>query len=224
MAINKTSFTLGFLKPNQVSSQRLSPGSYSLSARSNIPFARLIGKGVDKIFTWGETVEVPPGMLCTVSNACFHAGDLFLNSGCDLDNRPAAITVPFLLGNQTVFADLAGYGSPYPVDVRMARKAYANVSLEKNGVGTGVVSVFGQRFDGSHNTFNELFASLGTGFQSNTSVPLNTSVGPVPLGKNIIYGTQTPLPHTLLTVAWAVFVISEEWVVIDNNAYYTVEY
>lgn len=231
MSVNKTSYTLGFLLPNQVSQQRLSTGVYSLSARSNIPFARLIGKGVDKTFTWGETVEVPPGMLCTIANASSHAGDLFINSGCDLDNRPARITVPVPY-NMTAFDPGIGgnlFIAPYyPADVRCARRAYLCPSIRVGGINTVEAIVFGTRTDGSLNTISViqgLTGSPGTGYVTLRLYPLSTMINIIPLGHQVLDGDDTR-PHTLLSNAfvWLQNTYIGQNVANEFGAYYVMEY
>lgn len=225
----KTSFTFGFLKPSQPSNQRLSPGVYSLSARSNIPFARLVGKGVDKTFTWGETVEVPAGQLCSIYNASFHAGDLFINSGCDLDNKPSRITVPV---PYTLPAPGTYWKPDYPGDVRTAKRAYLCMYAKSvpapNTASTH--KLIGLMQDGSHNTqdiINFFAVDVGTGYYDEFFIPGNTYFGMLPLGSQANLGDDTR-PHALLTTA-------KIWFDVNNidfipappsgpNAYYVMEY
>jgi hypothetical protein len=223
---SKTSFSLGFLGPNANSNQRLSAGIYAMSARSNVPFARLLGKGIDKIFTWGETVEVPKGQLCTVVNASYHAGDLFINSGCDLDNKPARITVPARIIQYTTTGDFPTdvTTTSYPADVRTARRAYLYI-----GVPFGLDiplsgAVVGKMKDGSHNTVNTLgpFDEDGTGYHWNFDVPIMTDLGLIPLGNGSVVSDDTR-PHVLLSSAQVYFYDQS---VIDPTfpAYYVMEY
>lgn len=224
---SKTSFSLGFLGPNANSNQRLSAGIYAMSARSNVPFARLIGKGIDKTFTWGETVEVPKGQLCTVVNASYHAGDLFINSGCDLDNKPARITVPARIIQYT---DTTGEfptdvtTTSYPADVRTARRAYLflgnqfAVDVPISG------AIVGKMKDGSHNTVNTLgiFDEAGNGYHWGFELPPMTDFGLIPLGNGAPISDDTR-PHILLSSAQAYFY---NQTIIDPTlaAYYVMEY
>ena len=223
---SKTSFNLGFILPNQLSNQSLSHGIYSLSSRSNIPFAKLVGKGIDKIFTWGETVEVPPGQLCRVVNASYHAGDLFINSGCDLNNRPAAITVPVPFSQALLGA--TNYWVPkFPADVRSARRAYCNVAATAGDTLPITGFVVGTRLDGSHNTFDQiagnLFGFTGSGYISAFSFAPSTTFGQVPLGQGGIPGDDSR-PHSLLTTAAFYFPVLNVTVNTTPNVYYTMEY
>lgn len=230
----KTSFALGFILPNQVSSQRLSTGVYSLSSRSNIPYARLLGKGIDKVFSWGEIVEVPSGQICSVYNASYHAGDLFINGGCDTDNKPARITVPvpFDDGASRIIAGKQYFVPTYPADVRMARRAYLCIDAKVKNLpvgGTTSILVIGIRIDGSHNTENEIQATAvnetGSGYLNGIVVPWATALNNVPLGHCTTLGDDTR-PHTLLTTAEPLI----ENTAVPNggtanlNAYYTMEY
>ncbi len=223
---SKTSFNFGFLQPNEPASGSLSTGIYSLSARSNVPFARLIGKGIDKIFTWGETVEVPKGEICTVRNASFHAGDLFINSGCDLDNRPARITIPVPFTETTTFADSSWRTGSYPVDVRMARRAYlaidASVDAEEDDF---TLYITGQRLDGSHNTQDQIvpLGVTGAGYVESFTFIAGLPFGLIPLGKLSMIGDDTR-PHTLLTIATIYIPETMVFPGTTPTAYYTVEY
>ena len=217
-----STFTLGFLQPNQPSSKQLSSGVYSLSARSNVPFVKIIGKGIDKTITWGEKVEIPKNMLCNVANASYHAGDVFLNNGCD-DGRPASITVPV----QCVSTNLGGtlYWYPtYPADVRNARRAYYLLGGFAPITGPLNCLVLGQRFDGSHNTFDgiagNLFGFVGAGYLSIYTTAANTSFGPIPLSAGHVMGDDTR-PHALLTAATGFIPVTYTP---TPQAYYTIEY
>lgn len=230
MSATRAGFDIGYVGPNQKSNQQISSGTYSLSSRANVPYVTLVGSGgFTKTFSWGEIVQVPEGESCTVQNSSAHGGDIFLNAGCDYDNRPARITVPvpvvnpfsIIVGGVTV---VTGIGALYPVDVRMARRAYLVPSMTKTAAGAGNVAVIGQRFDGSHNTANELAPIPGAGYLELHTIPLSTVVGLIPLGKRAVYGSLDSAPHTLLTTAQVVFLIPAEWTLDSLNAYYTVEY
>lgn len=229
----KTSYICGYVQPSGQSNQRLGCGVYSLSARSNVPFVRIQGRTVDKTITWGEIAEVPFGELCSVTNASWHGGDIFINGGCDYDNKPARITVPVPFAQGVGI--LVGQWVPgYPADVRTARRAYLCFDATSPAADPSIVTVLGQRFDGSHNTSNEIDAALGipgAGYIDSHAVPLNTLIGIIPLGHLALLGGDGR-PHTLLTTALPVV---ENNVILGPtippvpplttpNAYYTMEY
>lgn len=227
MSLSKAGYDIGFVGANDFSNQQLASGVYSLSSRSNVPYVTLVGSGgFQKTFSWGEIVQVPEGESCQVKNSSFHAGDIYINAGCDYDVRPARITVPVPLVVDQNIAGNIGIGTLYPVDARMGRRAYFIGNLEKNAVGTGNVLIMGQRFDGSHNTANELAPIPGAGYLEFQTIPLNTIVGPVPLGKRAQYGSNDSIPHALLTTARVLFLVSAEWgfTFAIQDGYYVVEY
>jgi len=201
---------------------------YSLSARSNVPFVRLIGKTVDKTFTWGEIVEVPQGELCSISNASWHGGDIYINGGCDYDNRPARITVPVPYSLLEVDPGEFNWFPAYPADVRTAKRAYLMLDATSNAVATSFWVVQGKRFDGSHNTANQLTAAnTGTGYEDFRTLAALSQFGLIPMGHGAPPGDDSR-PHVLLTTAIVTF---QDNIVIVNtpnpglaNAYYTMEY
>jgi len=212
----------GYVEPNQSSAQQLSGGVYSLSARSNVPFVKLIGKGMDKTFTWGDVVEVPKGQIATIVNASYHAGDLFINSGCDL-GKPSRITVPVpcVLATSGLFN--GNWVPDFPADVRTARRAY--MAFDAETIDLSSVIVIGTRLDGSHNTQDELVGSTltGSGYISITDYAAFTTLGLIPLGHLAMIGDVTP--HALLTTAYAVVPGDVELYIGSlPNAYYVMEY
>lgn len=232
MGSNAT-FDIGYVGPNQSSQATLSgPGVFSLSSRSNVPYVALIGRsGFQKVFSWGEIVEIPQHEQCTVKNASYHGGDIVINGGADYDTRPACITIPV----PTLSVEIEGEADPFlsgefPADVRMARKAYFVMDAHTGLVNTVEAVVIGKRQDGSHNTFNQINFEPGTGYQEQFLIPIHTDFGLIPLGKGSVYGGD-PHPMALLTTA-RVFLSPIADIQGDPdpdnpnsfNAYYVVEY
>ena len=223
-----TSFDIGFLLPAEVSKNALSTGSYSLSPRSNVPYVALRGAGgFLKKFTWGDLVDVPPHMMCYVSNESGHGGDVFINSGCDDNSRPSRITVPVPM-EAVVTPEGAFWRTFYPADCRGARRAYFMPAADI-GAGGGTCYVLGKQSDGSHNTQNQYTAAYlpsepGTGYQEEFLLPALSTVGAIPLGARSQYGDDTR-PHCLLTTAW-VYISQGDFNWVDNrrNAYFVMEY
>lgn len=227
----RAGFDIGYVASNQNSNQQISAGTYSLSARSTVPFVALVGSGgYYKTFSWGEIVEVPDGEACTVRNASYHGGDIFLNAGCDYDNRPARITVPVPIENPQVFGGVTGIGTVFPVDTRLARRAYFVSGYQWDGPGEGTVYVIGQQFEGSLQTANELQSAgvSGAGYYEIHEIWVSTTLGNVPLGKRAVYGVYDAVPHTLLTCARVLLLTPAGWSLPNPtgiaSAYYTVEY
>ena len=232
------SLNIGYVGPNQGSEAGISGGTWSLSARSTVPFVTFAGQGgFQKTFSWGEIVEIPKNERVSVVNGSFHGGDIYLNSGADYDNRPARVTVPVHIV-PIAFAETNYLTGEFPADVRMARRAYmvldAYVFDEDNPNSGADGLIIGRIVDGSHQTFNEIdpqvFPGAGTGYVDSIQFPPLTDVGLIPLGQMAAYSDDTR-PMALLTTAQvyltppARFIKSSSFGE-DNeyNAYYVLEY
>jgi len=204
---NTTVITVGFVGPNVNSKTQLGPGVYSLNKRSNVPYVGLVGSsGFKKVMSWGELCEVPKGELVTVSNASYHGGDIFVNKGPDMCNRPSRITVPVsfvftphVTGEGTINA----WTGVYPCDTRAAKRAYLNIDafVDTRG-GDLTMYVRGRRLDGSMACANSLQEFTppfgpGVGFLSALIYPVNTELSYIPLGQGAPVGDDTR-PHNLL--------------------------
>lgn len=210
-ALNTAVINAGYVGPNEDSSSKLGEGTYSLNKRSNVPFVSLVGSaGYKKTISWGELVEVPCGQLVTVHNSSYHGGDIYINKGPDICNRPSRITVPVPL--QVIYTTpfdeegrrLAVYGGLYPCDTRAAKRAYACIDANVlPGVAAGLTFfIRGRRLDGSMNCANVLATMAqpfgpGVGFMSAILFPPNTQLSYIPLGQGAI-ATDDTRPHTLL--------------------------
>lgn len=219
---NTTVIPCGYVDPNKLSSTQVGPGLYSLNKRSNVPYVGLIGSaGFRKVISWGEVAEVPCGQLVTVSNASFHGGDIFINKGPDMCNRPSRITVPvpFVLGNITTPEGVeTAWNSSFPCDTRAAKRAYLNVDatvnlLDNEGLSGSPITAFirGRRLDGSMKTENSLsqFAAPfgpGVGFLSAISIPVAADMNYIPLGQGASFGDDTR-PHNMLDAGDVFFLI-----------------
>lgn len=232
-----TTYDMGFFQPNELSQKKLSPGRYSLSSLSNVPFVIFQGaSGYAKKFSWGEIVEVPMGQMVTVQNASYHGGDIVINGGCDYFNRPARITVPVPMDLVTVIdgGEPETFWQPrYPADVRLARRAYFIGNFAANADDPSFVTLVGKAFERSHNTGNELSSlELGAGYQKYFSLPAAFAPGPIALGPQTtfdgVYIGDDSRPHGLLTIAQ---VYLSDNIQINNlvnpdvfNAYWVMEY
>lgn len=130
------------VKPEEVSSIILSGGKhepyyYSLGNQSTVPFVKLQGSGnTQKEFTWGETIEVFPGQNVKVQSASYMAGDIQIQSGRDIANKPSRITTPIQV---TPFAEGSfpkdtSVSPLYPCDCRQAKRAYLGGNFSSDNI------------------------------------------------------------------------------------------
>jgi len=121
------------IPPLAMSGLKLPQGKYSLGVDSTIPFISLNGGGASqKIFTWGEMIEVQEGQTVRVKNESFMRGDIQLNTGHDYAAIPPKISLPVLIEN------LPGAGpfgttvvrGVFPADTRPCRRAYLRCQLQ----------------------------------------------------------------------------------------------
>jgi len=226
--LRKAAFEFGYIAPNQMGNQQLSSGTYSLSSRSNVPYVTLVGSGGNtKTFSWGEIVTIPDGEACSVKNSSFHGGDIFINAGCDDANRPARITVPVQMENQT-FGETDIIRTSYPADVRMARRAYLVIDAVTQGLTAPEATIIGKRYDGSHNTDSQLpnlLSEPGAGYENVLEFVVPEEIGPIPLGQGANYSDDTR-PHALLTTAEVYLTPPDNFDFAGSvrNAYYIIEY
>jgi hypothetical protein len=115
------------VQPQQVSTIQLSGGKtqpyyYALASTSTVPFASVQGAGgIQKDFSWGEVIEIPPGLTVNVTNSSRHAGDIIIQSGQDRSNTPARISFPISF---ELLTDAITYGQRGFIDTRRARRCY----------------------------------------------------------------------------------------------------
>jgi hypothetical protein len=229
---NLGTFFVGFVEHGKKSKLQLSEGYYSLSTLSTVPYVSLIGMGKrEKVFSWNEIVEVPPGKIATVKNVSHHDGDIVINGGRDYGAAPRRITVPV-----PVF-DAAGANDPpvpgdaievrYPADVRRARAAWFVVDWQ-TGDTEVLIRKLGERRLGSHNTAAGPVEPAG--YFSEETIPPNTVFSAIPLGYTSAVG-QTEA-QCLLDTAEIRIETAADTVFYTNtvaafdlfNAYYVIEY
>ena len=212
------------VKPGDTTSIKLSGGQtepfyYSLGANSTVPFIRLEGGGgSQKEFTWGETIEVPMNQQLQVRSASYMAGDIQIQSGRDIANKPKRITLPCQVEPFTSVAYAPGTSIKpiYPCDGRTARQAYiglfwntGNGPIAPTYIITGLqrqhsypsdVSTFFQVFDPPGKKYRELIG-LSQPFTIYTQLPLGWGATYVDPGN----------PHTLLDQIF--------WEIITDNGF-----
>ena len=214
---------------------RISEGKWSLSSLSNVPFVTLTGMGFSKTFSWGELVEVPKGCDCQVVNASKHMGDIYLNAGWDYANRPARVTVPTPLmvinlttGVLTPYPVVVppatiptppvapfGLTTQYPVDTRLAKRAFLTMLYTTPAVITGEQAfiIVGQPNTTSQNTFNIAGLAEGipwlpkVGYFSTYTLPALTAGVQIPLGFMANIAECCSNPHTLMDFAQVYWII-----------------
>lgn len=204
---NSTTINVGYVPPSTVAAPQMGGGGfYSLNKRSNVPFVTLRGSsGYRKTISWGEIAEIPGDQMVTVQNSSYHGGDIFLNWGDDVCNRPSRITVPVSYEEAAeVSAGQFYWRAAFPCDVRGAKRAYLQMDAYlPNTAATAERSftVRGRKVDGSMKTANQLSRLVspfgpGVGYYDVHLYPIDTVIT-VPLGKNAPLGDDGR-PHMLL--------------------------
>jgi len=159
----------------------LSPGVYTLSTLSNVPYVSVIGRnGKEKLFSWNELIEIEDGAV-TVKNASFHPGDIVLNAGGDYAALPhrTSVTVELLTN--------VGAGYIYPafwVDTRRARAVYVAID-GSSGQTPLVFTKYGDSIVSTVSPVQPNGANLPYGhfvYQSAETIPANTQLEPFALG------------------------------------------
>lgn len=217
---NTTVISIGYVGPNTASGTQLGPGFYSLNKRSNVPFVGLVGSaGFRKTISWGEICEIPKGQLVTVHNLSYHGGDIFMNKGRDICNRPSRITVPVrytLLSVATPELTQPLWTADYPCDTRAAKRAYLNVDayVTDNDANIEGITAFirGRQLGDSMNCENSLQYfpkpwGPGVGFLSAINYGVNNALTYVPLGQGALQGDDTR-PHNLLSAGDVFFLFN----------------
>lgn len=206
---------------NKVTELKLSGGKtipyiYSLGINSTIPYVKLIGSAMgQKLFSWNERIEVPPGEMVTVANASFHPGDIWINSGWDPAVLPSRVTVP--VGVSVVGANIE---PDFPIDTRRALRAWVQ-GFPASG-GPQVFTTVGIAKLRSHNVNPAFTYAVNATAEYTTSftVPPFTSPGLLPLGQKAQPGDPV---HALLDAAsfqWGDVAFTTQ----SGAVYYVLEY
>lgn len=204
----------GYVAPGENSALQVNCGLYSLSNRCNVPYVELIGSaGFRKTITWGELAYVPVSQAVTIANASYHGGDIVLNQGNDICNRPARITVPVPFFITETEVDIGNplnlWASGFPCDTRGARRAYLMIDARArqfaNDEPAGVF-VRGKRKDnGSHNAVSPITEfeppfGPGVGYINAHQFLAGEALSYIPLGEGASLGNDSR-PHALLDAA-----------------------
>ena len=210
---------------------------YSLGSQSTVPFVQFLGGGaVQKIFTWGEMVEVPPNQEVLVKNASLMRGDIIIVSGQDFAAKPRRITVPVTMfdanGNTGPWDDfsVANVIVPeFPCDTRNCHEAYLDIILLGGDLDDTQITVQCQYSEFLH-TYTALPATLpgltALWGKQNVLPPL-TLTRRIPLGIAQDIGNWSSEPQSFLDVVDTVIVNSPAQGAvgyIGETGFYTLNY
>lgn len=113
---------------------RNQPFYYSLGVDSTVPFVSLQGGGASqKVFSWGEMIEVLPGQTVIVKNESYMLGDIQINSGHDYAAKPERISLPVDVDitEEPIFSGaIRTYRPKFPADTRRCRRGYLKYQIE----------------------------------------------------------------------------------------------
>ena len=173
------------------------PYYYCLGVDSTIPFVSLQGGGsAQKVISWGEMIEVPPGQSVTVKNESYMQGDIQINSGHDFAAKPERISLPVT----TKTGPGAGPPNPttiieslFPADTRRCRRAYLKFQLETD------ISLLAITFTGKPQKHSFPAVDSVTGVETYTQpvqIPPFTVAGSAPMGYGALQNSTEPMALT----------------------------
>jgi hypothetical protein len=213
---------------------QLGPGLYSLSSLATVPYVSFVGLGQhEKLFSWGELVEVPVGKMITVKNASYHQGDIFINAGQDYATLPSRVTVPVPVTDFGIDGGFHSFATLFPVDTRRARRAYFVTEITVNLGG----SKYFRRGEARQHSLPQtvsptlpvappFFPARSIGYQEDVSpiAPLGITRCYWPLGMCSSLSDDTR-PHALLDTAWPGFFLEVPDTIPNlNKTYFVLEY
>lgn len=173
------------------------PFYYSLGVDSTIPFVSLQGGGAaQKVFSWGEMIEVLPGQTVTVKNESYMQGDIQVNSGHDFGAKPERISLPVTSQTRTftvLGVSFTEISSKFPADTRRCRRGYLKYQIE-----TGAQSL-AIEFTGKPQKHSFPAVDSVTGLQTYTQtfvIPAVTFSGSAPMGYGSFLNTLEPMAFT----------------------------
>jgi hypothetical protein len=180
---------------------------YSLGSQSTVPFVQFIGGGaVQKIFTWGEMIEVPPNQEVLVRNASLMRGDIIIVSGKDPVARPRRITVPVTMldatggtGPWTDFSVENLITTEFPCDTRNCHEAYLDIRIQGGNQNGSLVIVQVEYWDFIHTYTAQLVALPGftAPWGKNEVLVPDTNYTRIPLGISQHVGNWAAEPASL---------------------------
>ena len=197
------------------------PFYYSLGTQSTCPFISLLGGGMtQKIFSWGEMIQVDEGQQVTVKSETYHRGDIEIVSGQDYANQPQRITVPV----DTVLTPGPGGGvvPRWPADTRRCRKAYLLFQMITAGEVDGDVTTIFTGIADKHSFNTRQDAGLPNRYSNTVISGVSTLVGQLPMGFGFSLIPNTPMALTDKTTFQIIF--GADPPAIGNVFMYTMEY
>lgn len=210
----KGNFFQAAVTPLSLSKLQLPGGSktpfhYCLGVDSTIPYVSLQGGGSSqKVFTWGEMIEVPPGQTVTVKNESFMLGDIQINSGNDYAAKPERISLPVDIvktdtpaGGGTVITNIT---PKFPADTRRCRRGYLKFQIQSGSASLSLI------FRGKPIKHSFPATDSVTGAQTYTqpyNIPPFTNVGEAPMGYGSNDDLLTPMAFTD-QVTWGITYVS----------------
>jgi len=215
-----------------LSGGRDEPYHYSLGNQSTVPFVRLQGSGnTQKEFTWGETIEVLPGQNVQVQSASYMPGDIQIQSGKDIANRPKRISIPCKVTpfSQSSYDPNTVVTPVYPCDTRQARAAWlvSNIQLNAKAIPSLTFLGINKQHSWPPDEFSGFTQLTPTGkkYVWDYQFTPGTAYGAIPLG----YAAQWNPPNAVMTltdfVTWSLTVSSEtNTSSIYSFFFYTLEY
>lgn len=177
---------------------RSKPFYYCLGVDSTVPFVSLQGGGASqKIFSWGEMIEVLPGQTVIVKNESYMLGDIQINSGHDYAAKPERISLPVdIIQFQELgpFPITLFFTEPkFPADTRRCRRAYLKYQIETQAAQVDIT------FTGKPIKHSFPAVDSITGIQTytqNYTIPPFTLDGEAPMGYGSNSEILTPMGFT----------------------------
>lgn len=190
----KSNYFQANINPLSLSNLQLPGGKsesffYCLGIDSTVPFVSLQGGGVSqKIFTWGEMIEVPPGQTVTVKNESFMRGDIQINSGHDFSAKPERISVPLRI-KSVVGSPAEPDVSPgsqiseFPADTRRCRRAFVACNLTTvAALAQHSIVIFGKAIKHSFPGVDTTLVGGYYNYQTRLSYGASSLISEIPLG------------------------------------------
>lgn len=178
---------------------RSKPFYYSLGVDSTVPFVSLQGGGASqKVFSWGEMIEVLPGQTVIVKNESYMLGDIQINSGHDYAAKPERISLPVdivIIDDPIAFGIVLRTITPkFPADTRRCRRGYLKYQIETTA-GLAVDILF--RGKPMKHSFPAVDSNTGQQtYTQNYTIPAFTLDGEAPMGYGSNAELLTPMGFT----------------------------
>lgn len=207
-------YRLGYVASRQKTQVQLTPGYYSLSTLSEVPYVSLVGNlGQEKTATWGEIFYINDGSNAIVINSSFHPGNIVLNGGHDFSAKPGRLTVP----TRFTLTGVNTYTTSITPDTRGAKRGWLFCNTTAGAA--CVARKVGKAIERSHDTFDSV--SPGPGYTFDESIAPGSQILQIAIGPSTVGVNNDPMG--LLDTAQITLVN----VTVDPgtaSAYYVLEY